>query len=98
MLLTGGTGSLGSNILGHLLKDSNVSRVYAMSRPTSDKQPAKERYIHAFERESIDVSLLDSEKVRFVVGDASERTFGIDEGLFNEVSGLSTQFQCFLNT
>lgn len=90
VLLTGGTGSLGSNILEHLLNDSNVSRVYAMSRPSDGKQSIKERYIKAFERESIDVELLESDKIRFVEGDASETSFGVDNALFTEMQNSVT--------
>ena len=85
VLVTGSTGSLGSNILAHLLRDPNVSRIYSISRPGADKQTAKERHIKSFERETIDVRLLDSKKVRFLIGDPSKTSFGIDTYLYNEV-------------
>ena len=97
VLVTGSTGSLGSNILAHLLRDPNVSRIYSISRPGADKQTAKERHIKSFEREAIDLKLLDSEKVQFLIGDPSKHSFDIDTNLYNEVRGSCPSIQSSSN-
>ena len=84
VILTGSTGSLGANILAKLLERPEVIRVYAMSRPSSGLS-AKERHVKAFEREGLDVSLLDNNKVQCLVGDAATSDFGIDPTLYQEV-------------
>ena len=98
VLVTGSTGSLGSNILAHLLMDPNVSLVYSISRPGSDKQTAKERHVKSFEREAIDVRLLDSEKVRFLIGDPSKHSFDIDTDLYDEVRDYCPSTQSSSNS
>ncbi|KAH8110862.1 acetyl-CoA synthetase-like protein [Phellopilus nigrolimitatus] len=94
VLLTGSTGSLGSNILAKLIQNKAVTRVYAMSRPSSDGVSVKERHAKAFERESLDVQLLDDARVSFVDGDAGHADFAIDAKLFAEVrcSTVSVNF------
>lgn len=85
VLLTGSTGSLGSNMLARLILNDEVIAVYAMSRPTSDNLDAKTRHARTFEKEGLSLSLLNSEKVRFIIGDASQRDLGISADLFSEV-------------
>ena len=85
VILTGGTGSLGANILAKLLEKPDITRVYAMSRPSSSGLSAKERHVMAFEREGLGVTLLESNKVRCLDGDAARPDFGIDPMLYQEV-------------
>ncbi|KAH8110846.1 acetyl-CoA synthetase-like protein [Phellopilus nigrolimitatus] len=93
VLLTGSTGSLGSNILAKLIQNKAVTRVYAMSRPSSDGVSVKERHAKAFERESLDVQLLDDARVSFVEGDAGHADFAIDAKLFAETKLINLQLQ-----
>ena len=51
----------------------------------------------AFERETIDVRLLDSEKVQFLIGDPSKHSFDIDTNLYNEVRGSCPSIQSSSN-
>ncbi|KAH8110853.1 acetyl-CoA synthetase-like protein [Phellopilus nigrolimitatus] len=90
VLLTGSTGSLGANILVKLIQNKAVTRVYAMSRPSSDGVSVKERHAKAFERESLDVQLLDDARVSFVDGDAGHADFAIDAKLFAELQSSVT--------
>ena len=85
VLLTGSTGSLGSNILARLIQNEEVAVVYAMSRPTSEDLDVKTRHARAFKREGLGVELLSSSKVHFIVGDASHRDLGLSTREFREV-------------
>lgn len=84
VLLTGGTGSLGANILAWLLKDPNVATVYALSRTSSSGSTARDRHIRGFEREDIPTDLLNS-KVQFFDGDPALEHFGLPVNLFTKV-------------
>ncbi|EJC99103.1 acetyl-CoA synthetase-like protein [Fomitiporia mediterranea MF3/22] len=85
VLLTGSTGSLGSNILAKLLQNPGVKCVYTLSRPSSNGISAKERHVKAFEREALDVKLLDGSKVLLLEGDASRADFSVDKDAFAEM-------------
>ena len=88
VLLTGGTGSVGSNILAKLIQNDEIQLIYAMSRPSSSGSSSKERHASAFERENLDTKMLDSPKVRFLDGDAERAYFAIDPSLYEEVNRL----------
>ncbi|THH03024.1 hypothetical protein EW145_g6597 [Phellinidium pouzarii] len=90
VLLTGSTGSLGSNILAKLIQNVGIVHVYAMSRPSSDGTSSKERHKKAFAREGLDMSLLDGSKVRFLSGDPSHANFVVEPDLFNEMQSSVT--------
>lgn len=85
VLLTGGTGSLGSNVLACLLESRNISKVYAISRTGSTGSSAKERHLEAFGREDISAALLETPKAQFSDGDTAVDRFGMQEDLFNRV-------------
>ncbi|KAH8110855.1 acetyl-CoA synthetase-like protein [Phellopilus nigrolimitatus] len=89
VLLTGSTGSIGSNILAKLIESKAVKRIYAMSRPSADNVSVKERHSKAFKRESLDSRLLEDARVRFLEGDASHPDFAIDPKQFVEVMRLA---------
>ncbi|THH07788.1 hypothetical protein EW145_g3144 [Phellinidium pouzarii] len=90
VLLTGSTGSLGSNILAKLIEREGVSRVYAMTRPSSDGVPAKEKHMLAFAREGLDVGLLNNSKVKFLVGEPSQADFAVEIDIFEEMQSSVT--------
>ena len=85
VLITGGTGSLGSNILAWLLRSDDVSKVYALSRAGSSGSMAKEKHVQAFQREDIPSDLLSSSKVQFFNGDAALDRLGMPEKTFTQV-------------
>ncbi|KAH8111803.1 acetyl-CoA synthetase-like protein [Phellopilus nigrolimitatus] len=89
VVLTGGTGSLGSNILAKLIQSSSTVRVYALSRPSSDGS-VKERLAKTFERENLELKLLDDTKLRLLEGDASKPDFGIGAERFTELQSSVT--------
>ncbi|THH09230.1 hypothetical protein EW145_g2182 [Phellinidium pouzarii] len=90
VLLTGSTGSLGSNILAKLIQRAGIARVYALSRPSPDGASAKDRHVAAFTREGLDVDSLDSSKVRFLVGDPSYADFAVEPTVFKEMQSSVT--------
>lgn len=84
-LITGTTGTLGSQILASLIANSQVGRIYAFNR----KHPRlsfRERHEAIFVEKGNDVALLRSPKVVFVEGDSSVKGFGVAKGLYEEVS------------
>lgn len=85
ILLTGGTGSLGSSILAQLIQNPNVVLVYSLSRRSSDGTSVEERQWKSFEREGLDQELLESAKLRMLEGDPSLSEFGLPSILYQEV-------------
>lgn len=85
MLLTGGTGSLGSNILARLIESPRVSRIYSLSRHSSDNSTVEERHQKAFEREGLGRSLLETGKVRLLEADPSQPGFNLPPDVYKEL-------------
>lgn len=88
VLLTGGTGSLGSNILARLIETPEVVVIYSLSRRSSDGMSVEERQWKSFEREGLDEEMLQSSKLRMLEGDPSLPEFGLPSFLYQEVSSL----------
>ena len=86
VLLTGGTGSLGSNILARLLERGDVSKVYALSRSSASGSTSKDRHTQTFEKEHGSADVLTSSKVEFFDGDPALDRFGLSEETFERVS------------
>ncbi|KAJ7899903.1 putative aminoadipate reductase [Mycena leptocephala] len=85
VLLTGSTGSLGSQILASLLKDDRVKRIYAFNRPSERALTSSERHRAVFEDRGLDTSLLSSPKLSFVEGQTYEKDLGVAVNLYNEI-------------
>ncbi|KAG6907803.1 putative NRPS-like protein biosynthetic cluster [Tephrocybe rancida] len=84
VLLTGSTGNLGSQILAVLLGDPRVDKVYAYNRPsTVGGRTLLDRHSDKFKEVGLDVSLLGSEKLVLLAGDATETNLGLDRGRYN---------------
>ncbi|KAF7798295.1 hypothetical protein EIP86_009514 [Pleurotus ostreatoroseus] len=81
VLLTGTTGGLGAHILFHLLRQSNVDRVYALNRTSASMKQQRD----TFRRNGLEDSVLDSPKLRFLIGDLSQPSFGLDLSVYEEV-------------
>ncbi|KAG6819125.1 hypothetical protein H0H93_015121 [Arthromyces matolae] len=86
VLLTGSTGNLGSEILVNLLKDDRVERVYTFNRPSKRGDPIEERQMKAFNKRRLDTNLLRSEKLSYVLGDATQQDLGIASDQYNLLS------------
>ena len=86
VLLTGSTGNIGSHILEALLRESRILRIYAFNRPSSRQVSLLDRHRERFEDKGFDKSLLVSQKLVFLEGDASQDGLGVSSLVFNEVS------------
>jgi hypothetical protein len=84
-LLTGTTGSLGSNMLAQLLEAPGVTRVYAFNRP-SKVATLRARQLSSFKQRGLMTDLLSSEKLVYVEGDLSAPGFALDPTFYGEVS------------
>ncbi|KAL0580014.1 hypothetical protein V5O48_002017 [Marasmius crinis-equi] len=89
VILTGTTGKLGSMLLADLISDDGVGRVYALNR--GHKHPLRARQREAFREKGIDERLLDSGKLRLLVGDVMQKgDFGLPSELFQEMKDSVT--------
>ncbi|KAH0578600.1 hypothetical protein H2248_003740 [Termitomyces sp. 'cryptogamus'] len=86
VLLTGSTGHLGSQILANLLKEDRISRIYAFNRDSRKSKSLLDRHVERFTDIGINLSLLQSEKLHLITGDATRADLGIEEGLYREIS------------
>lgn len=86
VLLTGSTGSLGSQILAFLLESGDVARVYALNRPSSGARTIEERHRARFRDRGLDVCLLGSKRVRYLEGDSAQDGLGLSPDIYEEVS------------
>ncbi|KAJ7865588.1 hypothetical protein B0H14DRAFT_3133338 [Mycena olivaceomarginata] len=85
ILLTGTTGALGANILNHILQAPEFATVYCLCRPSSNGISPADRHLALFEEEGLDVSLLNSKRVVYLVGNLGDRHFGQTNLVFNEL-------------
>ncbi len=88
VLLTGTTGGLGAHVLFHLLKDPTVGRVYALNRASASMKQQR----NTFRGNGLDEDTLKSPKLKFLTGDLSQPSFGLDLSVYEDVS--STFFVC----
>ena len=80
VILTGSTGSFGNYLLGDLLKDSSVVKVYCLNR--SD---AKERQIKSFKEKGLDHGELTSGRVEFLKVAFGAEKFGLSDDKYEEM-------------
>jgi hypothetical protein len=85
VLLTGSTGNLGSQILHSLLRNPKVKKVYTLNRPSSTSKSIQERHIHRFLDRGLDSSLLSTDRLVFLEGEASHRNLGLKTEVYEEV-------------
>ncbi|KDQ57889.1 hypothetical protein JAAARDRAFT_206677 [Jaapia argillacea MUCL 33604] len=89
ILLTGSTGSLGTQLLSALLLDTRVYKIYAYNRPSIRGESSEERHVSMMVDKGLDMRLLErgTEEGRlvFVEGDAGEVGLGIEEGLYKQI-------------
>ncbi|TFK33793.1 hypothetical protein BDQ12DRAFT_727427 [Crucibulum laeve] len=79
VLLTGTTGHLGADILGLLLRDDSVERVYALNR--SGSKSSLVRHQDRFKDKGLDPKLLNSEMLVLLEGNASQSNLGPTFGI-----------------
>ncbi|KAJ7446336.1 putative aminoadipate reductase, partial [Mycena latifolia] len=89
VLLTGSTGSLGSQILASLIKDSRVTNIYAFNRPSAERSLA-ERHQAIFTDRKLDIALLGSPKLVFVEGEINQPCFGLAPDVYDTLRNSVT--------
>ncbi|KIM43694.1 hypothetical protein M413DRAFT_443603 [Hebeloma cylindrosporum] len=89
-LLTGSTGNLGSQILDSLLRNPRVKTVYALNRPSSSSKSIKERHVERFMDRGLDPSLLSTDRLVFLEGEASHRNLGLKTEVYEELQSRLT--------
>ncbi|KAF7362617.1 General substrate transporter [Mycena venus] len=90
VLLTGSTGSLGSQILESLLRDARVKKVYALNRPSRQARSLLESQLAVFEDKGLDACLLSSPKLLLIEGQTDEKDLGLAVEMFNEIRDAVT--------
>ena len=95
-LLTGSTGNLGSQILDSLLRNPKVKTVYALNRPSSSSKSIQERHVQRFLDRGLDSSLLSTDRLVFLEGEASHRNLGLKPEVYKQVRGYHSCQNLFL--
>jgi thioester reductase-like protein len=91
VVLTGSTGGLGSYMLASLLQRNDVSLIYAINRPSRDASSSiQQRQKSGFADRGLDVTLLHSEKLVYVVTDTSQDDLGLGTELYQKVCFISS--------
>ncbi|KAJ7198969.1 hypothetical protein GGX14DRAFT_525295, partial [Mycena pura] len=91
ILLTGSTGSLGSQILSSLLRDDRVAKIYAFNRPSVDGAVSSaKRHLVAFNTRGLDAELLTSPKLVFVEGQTDAKSLGLSGDIYKEIQSSVT--------
>ena len=85
VLLTGSTGNLGSQILDSLLRNPKVKRIYALNRPSSGSKSIQERHIQRSLDRGLESSLLATDRLVFLEGEASHKNLGLGAEAYEEV-------------
>ena len=75
VLVTGTTGSLGTQLLAQLIRMPTVTRVYALNR--GEPEETRRRQENAFERQAISSSVARSTKVVYLQGDITSSALGL---------------------
>lgn len=75
VLLTGSTGSLGSQILATLVEDERVAKIYAFNRP-SKATTLVQRQEAIFNDRGLDIALLESPKLVLIEGEINRDNLG----------------------
>ncbi|KAH9946535.1 hypothetical protein B0H21DRAFT_822721 [Amylocystis lapponica] len=86
VLITGTTGSLGSNVLAVLLADPRVMRVYALNRGVELVDRQRAVFAHA----QLPVELLDSSKLRLLSGEILREDLGLQSTVLDEIRASVT--------
>lgn len=79
VLLTGATGSLGAHILGSLLKQPNIEKIYCLNRG----EDAHERTLQSLKARHLDT---DTNRIQSFTTDLTKPDFGLEPGTLAEVN------------
>ncbi|THV08180.1 acetyl-CoA synthetase-like protein [Dendrothele bispora CBS 962.96] len=88
VLVTGTTGGFGTHILETLFFDPLVSKIYVLIRKGS--VDIKQKQEKSFAERGVDITFLNSDKVRLLEADLVEQKFGLDADVFEEIADSVT--------
>jgi len=83
VLVTGTTGTIGSNVLAQLVADPKVEKVYGFNRENSTPLDTRQRI--ALKERGLDPSVVDSPKVVLLEGNVSQQKLGLPDDLYEEL-------------
>ena len=89
VLVTGGTGSLGSHLLAQLASLPSVDRVLCINRP-SPNSDAHQRQLQAFQSRKVDISSEALDKIKVFQSNASSPLLGLSEAEYAQVKDQVT--------
>jgi len=88
VIVTGTTGTIGSNVLVQLVADPKVRKVYGLNREGSTPLDARQRI--ALRDRGLDPSVVDSPKVVLLEGTVSQPKLGLADDLYEELRTSTT--------
>ena len=83
VLITGTTGTIGSNVLAQLVADPTVERVYGLNRESPIPLDTRQRI--ALSERGLDPSVVDSPKVVLLEGIVPQPNLGLPDDLYEEL-------------
>ncbi|QRV95029.1 L-aminoadipate-semialdehyde dehydrogenase [Ceratobasidium sp. AG-Ba] len=89
IVLTGTTGALGSHILVQLLQNDKVERVWALNRKPRNGDVMNRQRL-SFEDKSLDVGLLESEKLVLLEAELTKSGLGLASSMLDEIRTTAT--------
>ena len=88
VLVTGTTGTIGSNVLAQLVADPKVERVYGLNRESITPLDTRQRI--ALSGRGLDPTIVDSPKVVLLEGTVSQPKLGLPDDLYEELRASVT--------
>lgn len=83
VLVTGTTGTIGSNVLARLVADPRVEKVYGLNRESPTPLDTRQRI--ALRERGLDPSVVDSPKVVLLEGTVPQPKLGLPDDLYEEL-------------
>ena len=83
VLVTGTTGTIGSNVLSQLVADPKVGKVYTLNRKASTPSDVRQRI--ALKDRGLDPSVVESSKVVLLEGTVSQPKLGLVDSLYEKL-------------
>ena len=83
VLVTGTTGTIGSNVLTQLVADPKVERVYGLNRESPIPLDTRQRI--ALSERGLDPSVVDSPRIVLLEGTVSQPKLGLPDDLYEEL-------------
>ena len=89
VLLTGSTGSLGSNILAKLAQDPDVVKIYCFNRVQKSAESQQERQSRSFQKAGISIAPSAWSKIQLLEAVPQQPQFGLDRETYESLKRVS---------